>query len=194
MGGAGLPLLDFFIGNRDASGRGVYMRRQGQNEIRSGEAVFSSFVGSTANSWYNLRLFPETESGKLNVSSVQRLTVYPPAEEGEESQPFVFTRRGRAWTSSVIADPDSGKVDSYIQDILNTSGNDFVEKNSNDPDLHDCRILLDIGDGTIKTLRMGPDINDTRNAVVSGSTMVYSGPSWSVVRLFPDVSTFEKVD
>jgi hypothetical protein len=189
-GGAGLPLLDFYIGNRDASGRDVYLRRQGQNEVRSGEDVFSSFVGQSANSWYNLRLFPETENGKLSVTSVQRLTVYPPAEEGEEIQSYVFTRRGRAWTSTLIADPDSEKVDSYIQDILNTSGNDFVEKNSDDPDLHDCRILLELGDGTIKTLRMGPDTGDGRYAVISGSNMVYSVPSWAVNRLFPDVSSF----
>jgi hypothetical protein len=190
-GGAGLPLLDFFIGNNDTSGTGIYMRKQGQNEIRTGEDLFTSFVGSNPNSWYNLRLFPETESGKLSLSSVQRLTVYPPADEdGKEIQPFIFTRRGRAWTSTVIADPDSGKVDSYIQEILNTSGNDFIDKDSNDLDLHDCSILLDIGDGTIKTLRMGPEENGVRYGVVSGSNMVYGVPSWAVNRIFPEVATF----
>jgi hypothetical protein len=169
------------------------MRKQDQNEVRSGEDIFSPFVNSAPNSWYNLRLFPETESGKLDVTSVQRLTVYPPTEEGEEIQSYVFTRRGRAWTST-FTEPDSGRVDSYIQDILNTSGNDFVEKDSDDPDLHDCRILLELGDGNIKTLRMGPSIDDTRYAVVSGSNMVYSVPSWAVNRIFPDVSDFEKVN
>jgi hypothetical protein len=192
-GGAGLPLLDFFIGNNDTSGTGIYMRKQGQNEIRTGEDVFTSFVGSNPNSWYNLRLFPETESGKLSLSSVQRLTVYPPADEdGKEIQPFIFTRRGRAWTSTVITDPDSGKMDSYIQEILNTLANNFVEKDPKDPDLNDCSVLLELGDGTIKTLRMGPDIDGSRNAVVSGSNMVYSVPNWAVNRLFPDVSDFEK--
>jgi hypothetical protein len=187
-GGAGLPLLDFYIGDRDTSGN-VYLRRQGQNEVRSGEDLFSSFADSALNSWYNLRLFPETEGGKLDVTSVQQLTVYPPAEEGTQSS-YVFTRRGRAWTSTLIADPDSGRVDSYIQDILNTSGNDFAEKNADDPDLYDCRIILELGDGNTKTLRMGPDIDDSRYAVVSGSKMVYSVPSWATYRLFPDVSTF----
>jgi hypothetical protein len=190
-GGAGLPLLDFFIGNRDTSGN-VYLRREGQNEVRSGEDVFSSFARTDANSWYNLRLFPETESGKLDITSVQRLTVYPPAEEGEVYQPYFFTRRGRAWTSPLIPDPDSGKVDSYIQDILSTSANDFVEKNPDDPDLHDCRILLELGDGSIKTLRMSPEEDNRRYAVVSGSPLVYSVPSWAANRLFPNVLTFEK--
>jgi hypothetical protein len=192
-GGAGLPLLDFFIGSNDTSGKGVYIRKQGQNEIRSGDDVFTSFVSSAANSWYNLRLFPETENGNLNLSSVQRLTVYPPADEdGIKPQPFIFTRRGREWTSTDIKALDSGKVDSYIQDILNTSGNDFVEKDPNDPDLSDCRVLLELGDGSTKILRMGPDIDSIRYAVVSGSGMVYSVPSWAVHRIFPDVSDFEK--
>jgi hypothetical protein len=192
-GGGGLPLLDFYIGDSDTSGN-VYLRRQGQNEVRSGTDVFSSFADSSLTSWYNLRLFPETENGKLDVTSVQSLTVYPPAEEGVDVQSYVFTRRGRAWTSSHIADPDSGKVDSYIQDILNTSGNDFAEKDPTDPDLYDCKLILELGNGTLKTLRLGPDIDDSRYAVVEGSKMVYSVPSWATYRLFPDISTFEKVN
>jgi hypothetical protein len=188
-GGAGLPLLDFFIGNRDTSGNGVYMRKQGQNEIRTGEDIFTSFLGSDTNSWYNLRLFPETESGRLSLSSVQRLTVYPPAGEDGKSQPYIFSRRGRAWTSAEITAPDSGKVDSYIQEILNTSGNDFIDKNPNDPDLDDCRIILALGDGTLKTLQLGPEENGIRYAVVSGSTMVYGVPSWAANRLFPDMAS-----
>ena len=205
-GGAGRPLLDLLIGQSDVTGNELFMRKQGQNEVRSGEDIFSTYVNSSLNSWYNLRLFPETENGKLDVTSVQRLTVYPPAvydsdsddPEGspgdEENPPRTFTRRNRTWTFNFyLVAPDMERVDSYIRDILNTSGDDFADYvDPSDPDLHDCRILLELGDGSIKTLRLGPEKDGKRFAVVTGSQLVYSVPGWAAQRLFPDMETFEK--
>jgi hypothetical protein len=192
-GGTSQILLDLIIGYGDLTGQNIYLRRMGQNEVRSGEDLFSSYLKSTPASWYNLLLFPESETGKLDITSVQRLTVYHPAENSGEVRPLIFTRRNRTWTLNVdTTDPDSGKVDSYISEILNTSGEGFADVFPTDLDLSDCRILMELGDGSIKTLRMGPPDEENQNrrfAAVSGSNLVYAVPGWTVSRLFPDIST-----
>ena len=194
-GGSGIPLLHLLIGQGDLAGQSVYLRKQGHNEVRSGEDIFSAYTDSTPVSWYNLRLFPESETGKLDPASVQRLTVYPPANGGD-SIPYIFTRRGREWTITGIDifDPDREKIDSYIREILNTTGDDFEETLSpSDPVFNDSRIVLELGDGSIRTLRMGAaDDNDRRLATVSGTNYVYTIPDWVSRRLFADPDSLER--
>ncbi|MDR2477903.1 MAG: DUF4340 domain-containing protein [Treponema sp.] len=193
-GGSGLPLLDLLLGQADITGQNIYLRRQGQNEVRSGEDTFTAYVNSARNSWYNLRLFPESETGKLDSGSVQRLSVYVPADGGTAAEPRVFTRSGTAWTFSGIsvASPDMGKVDAYVSVILNTEGDDFgYSVNPNDPMFGDSRISLEFGDGSIKTIRLAPPGESGHcYAQVTGSSHVYSIPSWAVSRLFSE--DFEK--
>jgi len=191
--GAGLPLLDLLIGQTDPTGQGVYLRRQGQNEVRSGEDVFTSYTESALTSWYNLSLFPETENGRLNAANVQRLTVYHPSDGGMNVPPQIFTRSGKTWTFNFeLANPDMGKVDNYIRDILNTSGDDFVDIAPSDPLFNNSRIVLELGDGSIRTIRFGPpDENGAVLAAVSGSDWVYSIPGWANNRLFVDTDFFE---
>jgi hypothetical protein len=187
--GAGLPLLTLLIGQTDITGQNVYLRKQGQNEVRSGEDRFSAYTDSALSSWYNLRLFPENEEGKLSDSDVQRLTVYPPDEEPSQ----IFTRSNREWTFNFeIANPDFSKVDAYIRDILGISGDDFIEDVSpSDPMFNDSRIVMELGSGATRTLRLGPaDENNKRYATVSGSDFVYSIPAWAVNKLFVDTNNF----
>ncbi|MDR2397329.1 MAG: DUF4340 domain-containing protein, partial [Spirochaetaceae bacterium] len=110
-GGAGaVPLLDLLVGSRDPTGREVYLRRQDQNEVRSGaDTLSSSYLTGSRTAWYDLRLFPETDKG---VDSVQRLTVYPPAEvvpEGEEARTpepsFTLSRAEGGW---IVAGASAG--------------------------------------------------------------------------------------
>jgi len=193
--GAGLPLLDLLIGSGDVMGQSVYLRKMDQNEVRSGEDVFSAYARSPQNSWLNLRLFPETESGKLDVTSVQRVTVYPPAEEGEGIPSYSFTRRNREWVISgtELVNPNMGKIDSYVRDILNTSGDDFDDSvSASDPMFNDGRVVLDLGDGSTRAIRLGPPEDDGRRlATVSGSNLVYSLLSWTSERLFTNPYYFE---
>jgi hypothetical protein len=201
-GGAGLPLLDLLVGQGDNTGREVYVRRQGQNEVRSGEDVFTAYIVSPRASWYNLRLFPDSEEGGPDPDSVQRLTVYAGARtaEGDAAAPAaelrVFTRNGREWTFSGIdiAEADMGKVDTYVRGILSAEGDDFND--SDDPSdsmFNHSRITLELGDGSIRTLRLSPpDETGRRLARVSGSQYVYSLAGWTVERLFRDASFFEK--
>jgi hypothetical protein len=193
--GAGQPLLDLLIGQPDITGQNIYLRKQGQNEVRSGEDLFSTYTSSTLTSWYNLRLFPENEDGKLNVADVQRLTVYPPSIDGGGNViPHIFTRNGREWTFSFeLANPDMGKVDSYVRDILYTSGDSFADSvMPSDPMFNNSRVVMELGDGSIKTLRLSPpDENGNCFATVSGSDWVYLLPTWAVQRLFADPGSFE---
>jgi hypothetical protein len=195
MAGAGLPLLNLLVGQLDLTGQNVYLRKQGQNEVRTGEDKFSPYTQSALTSWYNLRLFPETETG-LTAANVQRLTVYHTASNSgvENAPPQIFTRSGKAWIFNFeVANPDMGKVDSYIRDILNTSGDDFIDTiTPSDSLFNNSRIVLELGDGSIRTIRLGPpDENNGRMAVVSGSDWVYSLSGWVSQRLFVDAESFE---
>jgi hypothetical protein len=196
--GAGLPLLSLLIGQADVTGRNVYLRKQGQNEVRSGEDRFSQYTDSALSSWYNLRLLSDNNDVMLNPSDVQRLIVYPMEEENEEGRPFVspliFTRSGGEWTFNFeLANPDFTKVDSYIRDILGASGDDFSDEVSpSDPMFNAGRIVIDLGSGVIKTVRVGPpDEEGGCYATVSGSDLVYSIPSWTARRLFVGTENFE---
>jgi len=185
----GLALMNLLIGQPDITGQSVYLRKQGQNEVRSGEDRFSFYTDSALSSWYNLRLFPENEEGRLNDRDVQRLIIYPP----ENESPMIFTRSNREWTFNFeISNPDFSKVDSYIRDILGVSGDDFIDDVSpSDPMFNSCRVVMELGNGSTKTLRLGPaDQEGKRYATVSGSDYVYSIPAWSVRRLFVDKDNF----
>jgi hypothetical protein len=194
---SGSPLLDLLAGQGDQTGREIYLRKAGQNEIRSGEDLFSGYISSARTSWYNLRLFPESEDGTLDADAVQRLTVYPPAGEGGENpaEPRIFSRSGNGWTVSGIeaANTDTTKVDAYIRGILNIEGEDFSESPPEDAAFDDARLVLEMGDGSIHTLRLGnADESNRRPALASGLPYVYSLAGWAVDRLFREAPSFEK--
>jgi len=192
--GAGLPLLNLLIGQADLTGQGIYLRKQGQNEVRSGEDLFTSYTSASLASWYNLRLFPETENGRLTAANVQRLTVYHPTEDGVSGPPQIFTRSGKTWTFNFeLAKPDMAQVENYIKNILNTSGDDFIDYvTPSDSLFNHSRIVMELGDGSIRTIRLGPpDENGETLAAVSGSDWVYKIPSWASGRLFADTGEFE---
>jgi len=193
-GGAGLPILDLYLGMVDVTGKEIYLRKQGENTVRSGEDRFTSYIRSPFTSWYNLRLFPESEDGSLDVAKVQRAIVYSPSEDGVSSPPHIITRRGREWTFNFeLTKPDMGKVDSFLRDLLNTAGSDFSQDvTAASPIFNYARIELQLEDGSQRSVRFGPpDENDQFFAAVSGSNMVYIIPAWTMARLFPDFHEFE---
>jgi hypothetical protein len=198
---SGPLLLDLLAGQGDLLGQEIYLRKAGQNEVRSGENRFSGYLSGTRQSWYNLRLFPESEDGKLEAADVQKLTVYPPASaltgQGIESpEPQVFSRENNGWICGgiTVTSLDNAKVDSYILSVLNIEGDDFSSSaKPEDPIFNDGRLTLELGDGSIRTLRLGgSDESNRRLAVVSGSPHVYSLAGWAVDRLFREASYFEK--
>ena len=186
--GAGLPLLNLLIGQGDLTGQNVYLRKQGQNEVRSGEDIFTSYTNAELASWYDLRLFPET-----GAANIQRLTVYHPSE-GVSAPPQIFTRSGKSWTFNFeLANPDMTQVENYMNNILGTSADDFIDYiTPSDPSFNNSRIVLELGDGSIRTIRFTPpEENGGLLAAVSGSDWVYSIPAWAGNRLFVNTEDFE---
>jgi hypothetical protein len=185
-----VSLLDLLIGGSDSSGRGVYLRKYGQNEVRSGDDKFSLYVTGPVTSWYNLKLFPETEDGGLEADGVRSLSVYSP--EGRQD----FNRVNREWAISGIGveNPDQNAVDSYIRTILYAEGDDFASSVTvGDLDFNHSRIVLELANGGTKTVRLTEaDEQGRRYAQVSGSDYVYSIAGWMSQRLFKAASDFEK--
>lgn len=187
--GENSSLLDLLIGFEDNTGQ-VFVRRYAQGEVRSGDSLLKTYITSPVSSWYNLRLIPDSEGGKISVKNVQRLSVY----NGDSTQ--VFSRRNRGWTISGIevANPAENVIEDYINVVLNTEGDNFIDSVSSDDTVFGSgRITVELDNGGIITIRLSEsDESGSRYAHVFGREYIYSIPSWSAGRLFRDASHFEK--
>ncbi|MDR2630637.1 MAG: DUF4340 domain-containing protein [Spirochaetaceae bacterium] len=193
----GYPLLDLLIGEGDASGKEVYLRKNTQDEVRSGENKLASYITGARSSWYNLRLFPENEAAPVGADMVQRIILTPPIKPEDENFPalgFTLRRDGTNWiqeggTGEVL---DTGKVESYIRAVMEAEGEDFVSSMTTaDPVFTEGQITLQIGDNTTRVIKIGPSMESgNRPALSSGSRYVYSLAEWTMNRLFRDVSYF----
>jgi hypothetical protein len=197
-GGAGLPLLDLLIGYDTAAKNEIYMRKNSQDEVRSGETTLTSYIGGLPSAWYNLRLFPETET-PIDINAIQRVTVLVPPAAGEESpppEPLVLSRNAAAggWIIEGRADasPDNQRIDTYLRSIVDAEGEDFLPSmGANDPVYNEGRIVLELGNGVARTIRVGPLMEGNRRAaVVSGSPYVYALAEWTINRIFREGSYF----
>ncbi|GHV81697.1 hypothetical protein AGMMS49991_02550 [Spirochaetia bacterium] len=204
-GPVGPPLLDLLIGDTDTTGRNVYLRKRGQNEVRSGDGGIVSYLGFSRTSWYNLHLFQDYQDLRTNM--VQRVTVIAPTA----GRPLVFTRNGEGWIVEGIPQDtlDVSKVEPWIRAILDAEADDFVltEVSLTDANLTDGRIVLELGDGSSRSIRLGPELPrlqepkaenalPLRSAAVSskqvpGSQYGYALSSWTVTRLFRDAAYFK---
>jgi hypothetical protein len=200
-GAGAAPLLDLLVGGGDATGREVYLRKSGQNEVRSGEDKFTVYLSPSPASWYNLRLFPQEDT--LSLDMVQRVVAAPPAgEAGGEPAPLVIARSGSGWTVEGVAadDLDSSRIEPYVRAILDAEGDGFVAAfKPDDPVFNEGRIHLELGDGATRTIRLGPvhpageeGQAGKRTAAATGSPYVYTLAEWTVNRLFRDAAYFKK--
>jgi hypothetical protein len=182
-------LLDLIVGNEDIFKNEIYLRKAGQNEVRAGDNAIKSYISGEAVSWYNLRLIPESENGSVDLSSVQRLSVYTP----QETQ--VFSRKNRKWEISGVSveKPDQNIIDNYVRQIITTEGDNFEESvRSDDPMFDKINMSFELGNGRIVTIRFSDaDESGTRFAHVSGKDYVYFIPAWAAGRLFRSASSFE---
>jgi hypothetical protein len=187
--GENSTLADLLLGSEDITGREIYIRKYGQNEVRSGENLFALYLTGSVTGWYNLKLIPESEDGKVAVDSVQRLSVYGP----QATQ--VFSRKNRMWTVSGldIADPDQTIIDGYVREVLNLEGDDFVSLVTDDPSYYENSFVLELGNGGVKTIRVSKaDESGNRIALVEGSDYGYSIAPWAAQKLFRSARDFEK--
>jgi len=182
-------LLDLLAGFEDSVGQEIYVRRYAQNEVRSGNTLLKTYLENQVSSWYNLRLIPESEDGKISVKNVQRLSVY----NGETT--LVFTRRNRGWTvtGAEITRPDSNIIENYISILLNTEGDNFDDtaaQDNSEPGKN--RVTVELDNGNVITIYFSEaDESGRRRAHVSGRAYIYSIPSWVSSRLFREPSSFE---
>jgi len=182
--------LELLLGYEDPNNRSEsFFRRQGQNEVRSGNSSISAYVSSAVSNWYNLRLVSDSGGSHVDLNTVQRLSIYAP----DETQ--IFTRRNRGWVISgiEIADPDIPAIESYIRGILSAEGDNFSDTVSvNDQIYNHSRLVLELGNGNVVTIRLSdPDESGRVFANVSGSELIYSIPAWSAGRLFREAASFE---
>ena len=193
----GQVLLELLIGNGDALGQNIYLRKSGTSEVRSGEDKISAYLFGGLKSWFNLKLIPENEDNQMDIDKVQRMSVFSSeAETGGSTGSLVFSRKGRQWTFNNIDDAelDMEKVDAYVRAVLYAEGDEFsTEVLPNDPVLKDSRIMIEFGNGSVKTIYLSAAQDDRRRyATVSGSDLVYSLAEWMAARLFNTADYFKK--
>jgi hypothetical protein len=166
-GGIGVPLLDLLIGGDDSSGREVFLRKNGENDFRSGERLIATYINGNDTAWYDLRLFHDDPS-----ATVQRVRVSPP--DGTEN--FTVAKNGGAWIfEGSSASPDGTKVDDWIRGIFEAQGDSFIPLVEGG-ELAAGRITLELGDGSVRTILVGeafPDTGDTERRPVSVSGVPY---------------------
>ena len=187
LGGAGLPLLDLFVGGGDALGREVYLRMAGRNEIYSGEDRFTLYTDSRRGSWYDLRLFPQEARG-IDPGMVQQAEIILPGNESA----YVLRRGGGGWVilGNESAGLDNPRVDSWLRSVLEAEGEDF---SAEAPASFEGSVILYLGDGTTRAIQAGAaDGQQRRSALVSGSSLVFVLAEWTVNRLFRESSYFLK--
>lgn len=201
-GGAGLPLLDLLAGGEDVMGREIYLRRSGEDQIYSGDDGFLSFTGGRPVSWYDLRLFPPPGTGDaaaggnyslstaITIESVQEADVAIPGGES-----YAFRRAGGGWIlpgNEGVA-LETVRVEAWLRTVIEAEGEDFAPAGSAAADLTEGSITLRLGDGSSRTVRLGPaDEENRRIASVSDSPFAYVLPGWNVNRLFTGTSYFVK--
>jgi len=187
--GENTTLLDVVLGSDDIFKNETYFRKAGQNEVRSGSSAVKTYITGPVNNWYNLRLIAETENGKLDVDSVQKLSVYAP--QGVQ----IFTRKNRGWeiTGIHLEKPDFNSIENYVRSILTMEGDNFDDTvSASDPALDFASVMLELGNGRIVTIRLSDaDESGRRYAHVSGRDYIYIIPTWMGNRIFREASSFE---
>jgi hypothetical protein len=85
-------------------------------------------------------------------------------------------KSGGAWIFEGSADlPDGNKVDAWIKGIFEAQGDSFLPP-AEGAELLDGRIVLELGDGSVRTIQAGgllPDAEDTEKRPVSVNGVPY---------------------
>ena len=187
-GGAGLPLLDLLVGKEDPSGRAVFLRKNGENEFRSGDRLIGTYVHGEKSSWFDLKLFEE-----LSAAQVQRIQVRFSGYTGtgEEDPPVEFTdytiaRSGENWIMDGTT-LDKEKTEAWIRNVLEAQGEDALPLTDEAFFAEIAGIRIELGDGSSLELRIGTAGEDGKSAaLVSGKSYRIVLPQWTVLRLLRD--------
>jgi hypothetical protein len=185
------PLFDLIAGGYDVIGREVYYRRAGRDEVRSGAARIFQFLDLPRTSWYDLRLFPESQD--VSVDAVSRLTILPPTGEGAAA--LVINRDAAGWFIEGLdrEKTDVSKIEPAIRAVMSAEGDDYTA--AGDDDFSSGRILVEVGGQTLY-IRLGAELPPEegtapkRRARISPSNRVVALSSWTIDRLFRNAAYF----
>jgi len=192
-GGAGLPLLDLLVGREDASGKEVFLRKNGENEFRSGDKLIGSYVKAERTSWYDLKLFDET-----SVEQVQRVKVSFSGYSGPEDEtPLIgyidynIVRSAENWImeGGDSAPLDKDKTETWIRGILEAQGDNFLPARNNNFTAA-AGMVIELGDGSSLRLQIGEATEDGKVPAISNKPYVYSLPNWTVTRILRERGYF----
>ena len=202
-GNTAFPLLDLLVGTSDALGRDVYTRFTDSNEIFSSQDLITLYLDADPHFWYDLRLFPSDssfmEAGSnfnmgvramtpvgTGIDQIQQAEILHP-DSGER---FAFFKMGTGWIISGEggAFPDDSRINAWLRSVLDLEGLDFA---FTVPDTIEGSISLWMGDGTTRTIEVGPVyVNNSRHAIVSGTSLTFLLPEWTLQRIFREREFF----
>ena len=197
-GGAGIPLLDLLVGKEDPSGRGIFLRMNGENEFRSGDRLIGSYVLGETSSWLDMKLFEDK-----SVSLVQRVEVhyfdYYGMGEEISSDPYMdytITRSGEEWILNGI-NPNKDRAENWMRAILDVQGENIlaVTNEINDELINifypAARITIELGDGSVLELQIEkPDEEGKSLALAGGKPYFFIFSQWTNMRLLRDRDFF----
>ena len=188
-GGAGLPLLDLYVGYIGHTGQ-IFLRKSGK-QIRSGEDIFTVYTENGKAYWFDLRIFAE-----LHSSAVQRIGFIPPEGFGAG---LYYIRNRNFWINE-----NDGSVmpefESIVRSVTETHGEDFFPvdayANADWMNFGSIGMWLDDGSyrnitlGTLKYNHMGNAVEGNAGAViylalVPDTGLVYVLSEWTIRRIWP---------
>jgi len=191
-GGAGIPLLDLLVGQYDASGREVFLRKNGENEFRSGDSLIGTYINGENASWYDLKLFDET-----SIAQVQRVRVNFNGYSGPENETpligyidYTISRSGDNWIMEGSEEPlEKDNTEAWILGILEASGENFLPASSQSVFTPEAKITVELGDGKSLSLQIAAGEDGGATALVGGKPYM-ALPRWTVTRLLRERGYF----
>jgi hypothetical protein len=186
-GAAALPLLDLLVGDDDSAGREIYLRKNGENEYRSGDRLIKSSVSGAATAWYDLKLFAENRA-----DAVQRIRISP-VKDGEGDEDFSISRSENGWALDPPLATETGgspaAVDSYVRNLFEIQGDNFLSPEDG-IEFSAGRLSIELGDGSVITVLVAEARDGMRPVTVSGVPYVYLLSQPTTARLLRERSTF----
>jgi hypothetical protein len=181
------PLLDILIGADDTAGRDVYLRKNGENEYRSGNRLIKTYANGEGVSWYNLRLFDETEN---RADLVQRLRISP-LKDGEGDENFVLVKDGPSWVIEGHPEtPLTGTAENWVRSLFEIQGDDFLPRTDSESLVFNAAVIsIELGNGSGITVQAADERDGKWPVMVSGSPYVYLLSRPAFQRLFRKRST-----
>jgi len=189
------PVLDMYFGSLDATGKEIYFRYADSDGVKSVEDRFSSYIQSSPQSWYDLRLFPQSGSQGLKTELVQSISWSFDSESSfsiSRSGPASWIGKGNNFEGKEL---DTKKIDGFLQDLVSASGDDFADPVEPPSKFSGLTITLELGDGRTKKLSILSDpASQSHWATVTDTPYTYKLSEWQYNRLAKNSDYFIKTE